>query len=105
MLMTSEHVAQQHKVYGEMPGVGFGHLCAGFVPAFRDEDTGEVHLSVNPDGQVAIVHVIDQLPLEWINEWDGQGRAISLRGTVTPGFLRGESFYTLAELKSDLLDA
>lgn len=105
MLLTSSDVLEQRKLYSEMPGVGFASLCYGYTPAFRDEETGETHLSLNDDRSVAVIHVIDNLPLEWIDEWDAHGRAVALKSTVTPGFLRGESFYTLTQLQAKPLDS
>ena len=105
MLLTSSDVLEQRRLYSEMPGVSFASLCYGYTPAFRDEQTGETHLSLNDDGSVAVIHVIDNLPFEWIEEWDAHGRAVTLKGTVTPGFLRGESFYTLTQLQEKPLDS
>lgn len=105
MLMTSSDVLEQRRLYSEMPGVNFASLCYGYTPAFRDEETGETHLSLNDDGSVAVIHVIDNLPFEWIEEWDPQGHAVALKGSVTPGFLRGESFYTLTQLQAKPLDS
>jgi hypothetical protein len=70
----------------------------GFLPAFRDLASGETHLCLNPDGSVASVHTLDTLPLEWVGEWDEDGRAVSLTENVCAGFIRAGQFFTAGEL-------
>ncbi len=104
MLIGTAEVLEQRKLYNRMPGVSFGNLCFGFMPGFRDLDTGETHLSLNSDGSIALVHTLDNLPPEWITGWDDQGRAAELKETVGAGFIRGSEFYWLDDLQEFILD-
>jgi hypothetical protein len=73
----------------------------GFLPAFRDLDTGETHLCLNPDGSVASVHILDSLPQDWVEEWGDDGRPMTLLESVAAGFVRAGRFYTAGELILD----
>ncbi|MGV6816641.1 MAG: hypothetical protein ACWA44_05140 [Thiotrichales bacterium] len=99
MLINTAEILEQRKLYNRMPGVSFGNLCFGFMPAFKDFDTGETHLSINSDGSIALIHSLDNLPLDWVTGWDDKGRATELKETVGAGFVRGIEFYTLADLE------
>ncbi len=81
---------------------GAGGLIAsiafGFLPAFRDIETGETHLSVNEDGTVSPIHLMDCVPEYWVSESDDLGRAISLKESIIAGFVRHGRFYGHAEL-------
>ena len=101
-----------HAVIGEpaYPQLGPGSAglhCAtfGFLPAFRDLDSGETHLSTNDDGSLAPIHLIDALPEEWVIERDELGRSTALKETIIAGFVRDGRFYTYAEVHGRLLDA
>ncbi|MGF1642770.1 MAG: hypothetical protein ACFCUJ_03945 [Thiotrichales bacterium] len=98
MLITSADFLQQHKLHQQMPGGSVGDLCFGFMPAFKDFRTGETHLSVYPDGSYAMVHMLEGLPMEWVSEWDDQGRILALKETIVAGFMRDHRFYTLDDL-------
>ncbi len=105
MLIDTAELLEQRKLYNRMPGVSFGNLCFGFMPAFKDFETGETHLSINPDGTLALIHSLDSLPIEWITGWDAQGRATELKASVAAGFVRGVEFYTLDDLHEFEIDA
>ncbi|MBD3619766.1 MAG: hypothetical protein HUJ28_09855 [Chromatiales bacterium] len=85
--------------------VGVHQLGFGFLPAFRDIATGETHLSINSDGSLAPVHLLDGIPDHWVLQRDQQARVVALRETVIAGYLRGASFYTHRELQDFLPDA
>lgn len=39
----------------------------GILPAFRHTSSGETHLSCEKDGTLATVHLVDFLPVKWLN--------------------------------------
>jgi len=43
-------------------------IMKGLYPAFRDSETGEVHLSLDQDGTLALDHSFFNLPQHWIGE-------------------------------------
>ncbi|MDO6460396.1 hypothetical protein Q4485_06790 [Granulosicoccaceae sp. 1_MG-2023] len=79
-------------------GASGGDLYQGFCPVFRDLLNGETHFSLNQDGSLAEQHLFDNLPLEWVEEWDEDGLPRSLKPTIIAGFWRYGQFYTFAEL-------
>ncbi len=80
-------------------------LSRGFIPAFRDLSNDETHLSTTEDGEIAEQHLLLNLPLEWVEEWNNEGYAVSLKQTVILGYLRAGSFYTLFDLLNIKYDA
>lgn len=104
MLIGTVEVLEQRKLYNKMPGVSFGNLCFGFLPAFMDAQSGETHIAVNDDGSISLTHTMDNLPLEWVKNWDETGHAIELLDSIQAGFLRGTDFYTLDDLREVVMD-
>ncbi len=104
MLIGTPEVLEQRKLFDKMPGVSFGNLCFGFLPAFRNGATGETHIAVNDDGSIALAHNLDNLPLEWVKSWDEEGRACELLDTIYAGFMRGSEFFSLDEIRDSLQD-
>jgi hypothetical protein len=86
------------------PQISFLDLAFGFFPAFRDIMTGRTHLATNADGTIASMHVLDGLPREWADEFDTTGQIISLRDGIMAGFMRGDSFFTLDDLRHSVQD-
>ena len=75
-----------------------GGTSLGFLPAFRDKETHETHLSVDADGNVSAVHLLDGIPEYWVTERDTHGRIIALKEGIAAGYLRSGLFYTRSEL-------
>ena len=73
-------------------------IAFGFLPAFRDTETGETHLSVNEDGSISPRHLIDRVPEHWVSESDELGRTVALKEGIIAGFVRHGRFYGHAEL-------
>lgn len=80
-------------------------LAAGFLPAFRHRQDGEIRLCRFPDGAMATVHLIDLLPTHWVRERDDDGRPSALVAAVEAGFLRGLEFWSLDDLIHPRLDS
>lgn len=83
---------------------GSSALAAGFLSAFRHQQSGEVRLCQFSDGTLAPMHVLDQLPTHWVSERDRDGRPTALITGIEAGYLRGESFWTLDDLRHPGLD-
>lgn len=91
---STDSLKEQNRRYHHTGGVSQGNRGQGFLPAFRDQDSGEVFLSRTRDGNVAPIHMIDGLPDRLVMQRDRFGRAIRLVESVIAGFVRGERFYT-----------
>lgn len=75
-----------------------GDPTLGFLPAFQDIYTQEVHLSVNANGSPSHIHVLDHLPDHWVMERDANGQIAALKEGIIAGFMRLGRFYTRADL-------
>jgi hypothetical protein len=87
-------LARDNALYAGTGGVSERNRTAGFAPAYRDRESGEVVLSRFADGTLAPVHVLEGLPMEWVLARDGDGCVTSVRATVEAGFVRDGQFYT-----------
>jgi hypothetical protein len=87
-------LARDNALYAGTGGVSERNRVAGFAPAYRDNESGEVALSRFADGTLAPVHVLEGLPAEWVLARDGDGCVIRVRATVEAGFVRDGRFYT-----------
>lgn len=106
MATTTWHLEHDTRPADDIaPRRGVLNVGFGFLPAFRDLDTGETHLSTNTDGSLAPVHLLDGIPDAWVLERDLHGRVIALRESVIAGYLRGERFFTHRQVQGELLDA
>jgi hypothetical protein len=66
----------------------------GFLPAFRDRDTGIIYRSRFGDGREAPFHLLDGLPDQLVVKRSRQGRVVAVKSSVISGFLRANLFYT-----------
>ena len=105
MFMSQHQVAQQQGAYAQLGGAVFRDASFGLMPAFKDLKTEEIHLSAYSDGELAVVHVLDSLPSNWVAEWGVDGRASSLRAGIIAGFMRFGEFYTISEISNELRDS
>lgn len=99
-LLTSELPTHLHVSPNDLATV-----CEGMIPAFRDLLDDETHISTTETGEFAKYHDLSNLPLHWIDQWDEDGYAISLKPTVVAGYMRGSEFYTVLSLTHIKLDA
>jgi hypothetical protein len=95
----------QHPAYHETREHTVGPALMGFLPAFRDLHTQEIHLSVSGNGKLASVHLLDHLPDHWVIERDELGRITALKEGIVAGFMRQDRFFTRAELARTPCDA
>jgi hypothetical protein len=86
------------------PQISFLDLAFGFFHPFRDIMIGSTYLATNADGTTASLHVLDGLPREWADKIETTGHIISLRDGIMAGFMRGDSFFTLDDLRHSVQD-
>ena len=97
MFERSHRLVEENRQFADTSGISQNNSGSGFVPAFKNSDSGEVELSRFCDGRLAPFHMIDGLPDHWIAEWDHQGRAVEIKSTVISGFVRFGEFFTRQE--------
>ena len=66
----------------------------GFIPAFRDRETGRVYLSRFPDGRPARFHTLQGLPDAVVTARTSDGRVQCVKPALQSGFVRCGVFYT-----------
>ncbi|SEO47933.1 hypothetical protein [Aquisalimonas asiatica] len=95
--LTPEAILDERRLYGETGGES--SVCAreGFVPAFRDDETGTVYRARFRDGRPAPMHLLDGLPDAVVLTRDAQGRVLAVKPSLTSGFLLCGCFYSRAE--------
>ncbi|MCB1754154.1 MAG: hypothetical protein KDJ38_01445 [Gammaproteobacteria bacterium] len=97
--MLNSALAEHAKSFSEtLANINLSEFSQGFIPAFRDLENDETHMSVSADGSITTEHQFDNLPIEWVEEWDERGYAISLKPTIIAGYLRDGRFFTLFDL-------
>jgi hypothetical protein len=93
-IITGAGLRQENRRYRGTGGLSQENRSAGFLPAFRDGETGRSELSRFADGSPAPMHLLDGLPDAWILERDRAGRVVACKSSVVAGFLLGDVFYT-----------
>ncbi len=100
--LSDAELADENRRFARSGGVSENNRDAGFVPAYRDGDSGRVVLSKTADGSIATVHTLEGLPDEWIATHDETGRAASLKSGIVSGFYRNGEFFTREEAAAEV---
>lgn len=78
-------------------GVSENNSKLGFIPAFKDLESGRVESSKFSNGSLAPFHVMDGMPIEWILEKDSNGHVTEIKSSIISGFLRYGKFFNRDE--------
>jgi hypothetical protein len=70
-------------------------IMQGMLPAFKDASTGEIHLSLDKEGELSYDHSFDNLPEHWISGRVRSGEAMALIPSVIAGYWRPGYFITV----------
>jgi len=84
----------ENRAFHGSAGVSEGCREACFSPAFRDQATGRVYLSRDPNGHVAAFHTLEGLPDEVIAARYTNGNVAKAKNSLISGFLKDGIFYT-----------
>ena len=95
--MDRQSLLDQNESYSGTMGVSPKNQHSGFLPAFRDEETGRVELARFRSGALAPMHLIAGLPADWATDFDEEGDVASVKASITAGFVRDNLFYTREE--------
>lgn len=101
--MNSSRLAQENKAFQNGGGVSAANRGAGFRPAFRNTETGDVYPSRYADGRPAPIHLMDGLPDELVVSRSAAGKITSVKGSVQCGFLFEGCFFDRSEAAAYLL--
>ena len=75
-------------------GVSRNNSSLGFMPAFRDDETGRVEIARFANGRPAPMHLLEGLPAEWAVGRGIDGSICAVKASIVAGFLRHGLFYT-----------
>ncbi len=89
---TWRRLARENRAYRDTGGVSKGNRASGFVPAFKDQETGAIYPSCFANGELAPFHSLEGLPRELL-VFTGVD-APTVKDSLVSGFLRGGRFYT-----------
>lgn len=92
--LTSQALHQQTLAFQGTGGTSAVSRPYGFLPAFLDTETGEVHLARFADGRPAPMHLLEGLPKDLVIRRDTGGRSTAIKHSVIAGFVRDGKFYT-----------
>lgn len=104
-LLTCDALAWENNSFADTQGVSKNCRDRHFVPAFKDQLTGETHASVFEDGRPAMIHLLDGLPEHWVVSRDKDQHVTAVLGTIVSGFLRDGVFFTREEVVAENQDA
>ncbi len=91
------NLRQDNLAFRGTTGVSENNRDTGFVPAFRQDDTGRIELARLKNGKVAPAHIISWLPTEWADSIGDDGTVEGLIPGIVAGFVRDGRFYTREE--------
>ncbi len=100
-LLTRADLAQENDCFADTHGVSKNCRSRHFMPAFRDQLSGETHASVFADGRPAMVHLLDGVPEHWIVSRDENQQVTAVLDTIVSGFLRDGVFFTREEVAAE----
>lgn len=101
-VLTSRGLRQQCRLFAGTGGSSEDNRGAGFVPAFLNRDTGDIHRATYADGREAPVHVLDGLPDAVIVRRNRSGKVTAVRGSIIAGFIHDGRFYTREQAAKNL---
>jgi hypothetical protein len=94
MTLSKRYLELELAAHRGTGGVATENRHLGFLPAFKDSQTGNVYPSKYADGRAAPFHVLDGLPDDVVVARDRYGRASQVVGSIIAGFVLHGRFYT-----------
>lgn len=95
--LDAECLRRENQQFAHTCGLSVNNARQNFIPAFRNEATGEVQLAKFADGRTAPMHLIINLPADWATARNARGQISAVLDSVVAGFVRDGQFYTRAE--------
>ena len=92
--MDRRQLERQNRRFANTPGVSKHNQQRGFIPAFKDPQSGRIELARKENGEVAAMHLIAGLPDAWVAEVDQNGAITRLKDDIVAGFVRDGEFFT-----------
>lgn len=96
--MDEQALRRENRSYRGTNGVSQENYGTGFLPAFRDMSTGRVEYARFKNGQIAPVHLLEGLPMDWAVSYSPDGAVQEVKPEIVSGFVREDRFYTREEV-------
>lgn len=95
--LDASKLRAENRQFAHTCGLSINNADQSFIPAFRNDETGEVALARFADGRIAPMHLIINLPDAWATARNARGQISAVLDCVIAGFVRGGQFFTRAE--------
>jgi len=95
--LDAHKLSVENQQFARTCGLSANNANQDFVPAFRNEETGEVALARFADGRAAPMHLIINLPEDWATARNSRGQISAVLDCVIAGFVHEGQFFTRAE--------
>jgi len=92
--LSYSSLKNENHQYSGTGGVSQNNAQFGFIPAFRNEKTGQVVLSKTTDGKISPIHLLEGIPNTWFSNKNSTDNTLVLVNDITSGFVRQGIFYT-----------
>lgn len=94
--LSEQTLANENRRFFGTGGRSEENASLGFLPAFRDQGSGEIYRSRFADGRPAPFHLLDGLPDELVVR-ETSGRVSRAREALVAGFVLAGRFFTRDE--------
>ena len=95
--LDANKLRRENHQFARTCGLSVNNANQNFIPAFRNEQTGEVALARFADGRIAPMHLIINLPEAWATAHNARGQISAVLDCVVAGFVHNGQFFTRAE--------
>lgn len=95
--VDAQTLRRENRQFANTCGLSANNAGNNFVPAFRNDQTGEVALAKLADGRIAPMHLIINLPAAWATARNTRGQISAVLDCIVAGFVRHDQFFTRAE--------
>ena len=95
--LSYQALRQQNSRFRNTGGVSKENRDRGFKPAFHDRQSQRTELARFRDGRPAPCHLLEGLPVDWVEKRTTSGTVLAVRSSIVAGFVRDGQFYTRQE--------
>ncbi len=92
--LTRKTLEDENRRYTGRGGISEETRGLGFLPAYLDSATGNIHLSRFADGRRAPIHLLEGLPEQLVLRREASGKVVAVKDSVSAGFVREGRIYT-----------
>ena len=95
---ADQKLKDENRVFKRTGGRSQENSFLHFIPAFFDQKTEQVFLSRFSSGKLAPIHLLEGLPEGCVEQRDSAGFVTKIKASIISGFVKGEQFFTRAQV-------